>query len=199
MKENVLTKVIDFAISTDRRRVTEYVKRMRIIYPHLDPEKLARAIVSRKSLQCGAIGALTGIGGLSTLPVAVPMDLIATWRIQAFMVAAVAEAYGYQLSPEELKTDIIILMGANSAKESLKRFGIEVGKELTRRAIQRHLTREVMKRIWRVVGMKIITKAGEKSLTSFTKLIPLVGAPIGFGFDYVAARAVGKVAIHYYS
>ena len=56
-----------------------------------------------------------------------------------------------------------------------------------------------MKRITSLIGRKIITKAGEKSLTSFMKMVPLVGAPIGFAFDWFAARAVGHFAIKYYS
>ena len=56
-----------------------------------------------------------------------------------------------------------------------------------------------MKKIWKVIPQKIITKAGQKSLTSFTKMIPLVGAPVGFAFDWAAARTVGRYAIKYYS
>ena len=55
-----------------------------------------------------------------------------------------------------------------------------------------------MVKIWKVVGQKIITKAGEKSMTSFMKMVPLVGAPVGFAFDWTATQAVGKLAIKYY-
>jgi hypothetical protein len=81
----------------------------------------------------------------------------------------------------------------------LKRLGIEIGKAITQKAIQKNLTREVMKKIWRYVPQKIITKAGQKSLTSFVKIVPLLGAPIGFGFDYFATRTLGILAIKYYS
>ena len=90
-------------------------------------------------------------------------------------------------------------MAGNAAKEALKRFGIETSKAITKKVVQKYITREVMKRIWKVIGRKIITKAGQKSLTSFTKMIPLVGAPVGFFFDWISARVVGKCAIKYYS
>ena len=199
MSRNPLARVIDFALATDRSKVHQYVETIRGIYPHLDAHRLARAIINRKSIKCGLIGAVTGVGGMLTLPIAIPADLIATWRVQAAMVVAIAMVFGHQLTDEELRTDIFLIIAGNSAKEALKKFGIEVGKDFTKKFIQKHVTREVMKRIWRVVGIKILTKSGEKSLTSLTKLVPLVGAPIGFGFDYIAARAVGKLAIHYYA
>jgi hypothetical protein len=30
-------------------------------------------------------------------------------------------------------------------------------------------------------------------------LVPIASAPVGFAFDYAAAKAIGKAAIHYYS
>ena len=80
----------------------------------------------------------------------------------------------------------------------MKRFGIEVSKSVTKKAIEKYITRDVMVKIWKIVGQKIITKAGEKSLTNFMKMVPLVGAPVGFTFDWIATRAVGKIAIKYY-
>lgn len=56
-----------------------------------------------------------------------------------------------------------------------------------------------MKKIWALIGQKIITIAGEKSLTSLVKMVPLVGAPVGFAFDWAATRTVGGTAIKYYS
>ncbi|MHA2758451.1 hypothetical protein, partial [Aeromonas dhakensis] len=77
--------------------------------------------------------------------------------------------------------------------------GIEVSKGITKKAIDKYITKEVMVQIWKVIPKKIITKAGEKSVTSFMKMVPIVGAPIGYAFDWFAAQAVGKTAIKYYS
>lgn len=61
--------------------------------------------------------------------------------------------------------------------------------------VNKYITREIMVKIWKVVGQKIITKAGEKSLTSFVKMVPLVGVTVGFAFDWTATQIVGNVAI----
>jgi hypothetical protein len=49
------------------------------------------------------------------------------------------------------------------------------------------------------VGKKVLVKGGQKSLQVIAKLIPLVGLPIGFVFDFAAAQAVGRAAIKYYA
>lgn len=83
-------------------------------------------------------------------------------------------------------------------KEALKQMGIELSKAVTKKAVQKYITKDIMLKIWRAVGRKIITKAGEKSLTSFVKLVPMVGAPVGFMFDWGATQAAGRFAISYY-
>lgn len=154
--------------------------------------------MNRKSVKNGFIGAITGLGGVITLPVAIPSDLICTWRIQASMAFSIAYAYGHTKDTTDLKMDLYLILAGDSAKEALKRVGIEVSKNVTKKAVQKYITRDVMVKIWKVVGQKIITKAGEKSLLSFTKMVPLVGAPVGFTFDWVATQAVGRFAISFY-
>ena len=66
------------------------------------------------------------------------------------------------------------------------------------KAVNKYITRDVMVKIWKVVGRKIITKAGQKSMTSFVKMVPLVSAPVGFAFDWSATQAVGYMAINFY-
>lgn len=181
------------------KEIEEYVKKLRAQNPGIMPDDLARKIVRHKALKGGLVGALTGIPGPFALPITVPTDLITCWRIQIVMVVAIAKVYGHTARTTDLKPDILLVMLGEAAKEALKRIGIEVGKSVTKKVIDRVVTREVIKIIWKVVSQKIITKAGEKSLVSFMKAVPLVGAPIGFAFDWPAARIVGATGIKYYS
>ena len=194
-----LDKLIDFVIQTDPEQIKEYVDKLREQNPEITDDALAHKIINRKSVKNGLIGAITGLGGLITLPIAIPANLTATWRVQAAMACAIAYVYGHTLNTTDLKTDIYIILAGDSAKEALKRFGIEISKAATKKAIEKYVSREVMMKIWAVIGQKIITKAGEKSLTSLIKMVPLVGAPVGFAFDWTSTRAVGVTAIKYYS
>jgi len=197
--QKALGDLVDWFVHSKAEDIQEYVAKLRAQNPDVAPDDLARKIVRRKALKCGLVGAATGVPGVLALPVTVPADLIACWRIQIMMIVAVAIVYGHTATSTDLKTDIILVMAADTAKEALKHIGIEVGKSVTKKVIDRVVTREVMKRIWKVVSQKIITKAGQKSLVSFMKMVPLVGAPIGFAFDWPAARLVGRAAIKYYS
>ena len=197
--QTALGDLVEWYAHSNIQDIEEYVVKLRAQNPGLAPDDLARKIVRRKALKCGLVGAATGVPGVLALPVTIPADLIACWRIQIVMIVAVAKVYGHTATSTDLKTDIILVMAGDAAKEALKRVGIEVGKSITKKVIERVITGEVMKGIWKVVSQKVITKAGEKSLVSFMKAVPLVGAPIGFAFDWPAARIVGRAAVKYYS
>lgn len=198
-KVNALARLMDWVVSNDQEKVKAYVDKLRSQNAGISADNLANKIVSRKALKNGLVGAITGIPGILSLPVTIPADLVASWRIQAFMAMCVAYVYGHTTETTDLKTDIYLILAGDSAKEALKRIGIEIGKTLTKKGVQKYVTREVMKKIWSVLGRKIITKAGEKSLTSFMRMVPLVGGVVGFGFDWSYTRTVGRFAIKYYS
>ncbi|HQA50512.1 MAG TPA: EcsC family protein [Syntrophomonadaceae bacterium] len=198
-KASALEKIINWIVDTNPTEIVSYVDKLREQNPGITDDELAKKIVSRKAIKNGLVGAIAGIPGFIALPVTVPTDLVASWKIQSYMAVAIAYVYGHTSQTTDLKTDIYLILAGDAAKEALKRMGIEISKEVTKKAIDKYITREVMKKIWKVVGQRIITKAGEKSLTSFMKMVPLVGAPIGYGFDWFATRAVGYTAIKYYS
>lgn len=193
-----LDTVVDYVISTDSVVIKSYVDKLREQNMGITCDELAKKVMNRKSVKNGLVGAVTGLGGIVTLPVSIPADLVCSWRIQASMAFSIAYIYGHTKDTTDLKTDLYLILAGDSAKEALKRFGIEVSKSVTKKAVNKYITRDIMVKIWKVVGRKIITKASEKSLTSFMKLVPLVGAPVGFAFDWGATRAVGGLAIKYY-
>ncbi|WP_207635786.1 EcsC family protein [Clostridium sp. MD294] len=197
--QNALEMVMDYVISTDLVAIENYVNKLYQQNVGITCDELAKKVLSRKSVKNGVIGAITGIGGIITLPVAVPVDLVCSWRIQASMALSIAYIYGHTKDTTDLKTDLYLILAGDSAKEILKQFGIEASKSLTKKMVNKYITREVMTKIWKLVGRKIITKAGEKSLTSFVKMVPLVGAPVGFTFDWASTQFVGNIAIKYYS
>ena len=176
-----------------------YVGKLRVQNPNISDIDLAKKNVSRKSFKNGLVGTATGVGGLITLPLTVPADLIITWKPQIYLALTIAHIFGHNDETTDLKTDVYLILAGDSSKEALKRFGIEVGKAVTKKAIEKNISKEIMKKIWKHIPQKIITKAGQKSMTSFVKMVPLIGAPIGYGFNYYGTRTLGKMAIKYYS
>lgn len=196
--QTALESVMDFVLSTDCVTIESYVDKLRSQNPGITSDALAKKILSRKSMKNGLVGAVTGLGGMITLPVTIPTDLICSWRIQASMAFSIAYAYGHTKDTTDLRTDLYLILAGDSSKEVLKRLGIETTKGVTKKLVDKYITREVMVKIWKYIPQKIITKAGETSATSFMKMVPLVGAPVGFVFDWGATQAVGRVAMSYY-
>ena len=196
--ENALETVMDYVISTDSNKIQAYVDKLKEQNPGISRDKLAKKVLHHKSLKNGLVGGATSLGGILTMPVTIPTDLIASWRIQATMAFSIAYIYGHTENTTDLKTDLYLILAGDSAKEALKRLGIEISKDITKKAVNKYITRDVMVKIWKVVGRKIITKAGQKSMTSFVKMVPLVSAPVGFVFDWSATQAVGYMAINFY-
>ncbi|MDA3939149.1 MAG: EcsC family protein [Spirochaetia bacterium] len=195
--EEFLT-LLKTTIEKESPYVEEYVNHLRELNEGIDRESLSKKIISRRSWKAGGVGAVSGLGGLITLPVTMPSDMYLTFRIQARMVLAIAYIYGWNIHDEEISTDILLVMGGNAGINAVKNLGIKTGQEIAKKSVQKHITREVMKKINKVVSRKIITKAGEKSILSFSKLVPVIGAPIGGSFDFFGTKAVGHTALKFY-
>ena len=179
--------------------VEAYVDQVRRLNPEMTPLELAQRIVRRRSLKAGGLGVIFNLGGIITMPVTLPANLYYTFRIQARMVLAIAHIYGWNVEDDDVITDMLLVMGGASGMQAVKSAGIEIGKEFAKKAVNKYITRDVMKAINKVLSRKIITKAGEKSLVTFGELVPLVAGPIGGAIDYFGTRGVGKAAIIFYS
>ena len=59
-------------------------------------EKAAKALAANQLVKCTTSGFLTGLGGIITLPVAVPANVSSVLYVQLRMIAAVAKLGGYE-------------------------------------------------------------------------------------------------------
>lgn len=189
-----LDTVLGAAVSTVRGAVVADVARLRDRHPGLAKDDLARLVVKRGTRRVGWASAATGFGGIATTAVNIPSVLV----LQAGLVLSVAEVYG-ELDSPDVKQDLALILGGQGAAGAMRHFGIAASNDFSKRYVSRNVTRETMKKVNRVVSRKILTKAGEKSLTSMTKLVPVVGAGVGYVFDRSYARALGERAVRYYS
>lgn len=79
-------KLVANAVRTDAEALSRLLTRLRHKHPKLDDTALGKKIIHRQALQAGLVGFATGLGGLPTLALALPIDLAATMRIQANLV-----------------------------------------------------------------------------------------------------------------
>lgn len=156
-------------------------------------EKQVDALIRAQVLKASASGFVTGLGGIITLPVTIPTNIVSVMYIQLQMVAAVAYMSGYDIRNDRVKTVCYACLCGNAATDVLKGAGITIGKKLTVQAIER-LSFSVIKKINQTVGFRLITKFGQTGVVNLGKMVPLVGGVIGGTFDGATTYAVGKAA-----
>lgn len=181
------------AIARVRALVVADVERARKRNPGLSQDQLARLVVKRGTRRVGAASFATGFGGAPTLA----LNISSVLTLQASLVLAVAAVYD-ELDSPDLRQDLVLILAGNSAVTALRTFGVAAANDMGKKWVQKNVARETMKQVNKVVSRKILTKAGEKSLTSFVKLVPVAGAAVGYTVDRSYARALGESAIRYY-
>lgn len=146
-------------------------------------------------LKCGTSGFVTGLGGIITLPVALPANLTSVLYVQIRMVAAIAYIGGHDVDSDEVKTLIYLCLTGNSMKEIAKSAGIAFGNKFTIAMIKK-IPGSVLTKINQKVGFRFITKFGSKGVINLGKAVPLVGGVIGAGLDVTSTTIVANNAIN---
>ena len=130
----------------------------------------ARRLVRWQMSKAGTSGFLSGIGGVLTLPVAIPANL-----------------------NDQVRTLCYACMCGSASADVLKNVGIKLGAKLTEQAIKQ-ITGQVITHINRAVGFRLVTKFGQKGLINFGKMVPLIGGVVGGTFDATSTHVVGTIA-----
>jgi hypothetical protein len=138
-------------------------------------------------------GFLTGIGGLATLPVAIPANVMSVILVQLRMVTAIAVMGGFDVKDDQVKTLCYVCLCGNAAKDVLKGVGIVIGAKLSIVLIKK-IPFEVIKQINKAVGFRLITKFGTTGAVNLGKMIPIVGGFIGGGIDAWGTNTIGSIA-----
>jgi hypothetical protein len=160
---------MDGWFAPDQEKLQEQVAAMRAKQPDISREQLARHIIQRQALRAGIVGAITGIGGFWTLPIALPVDLILSFQIQAQLVNFIAYLYRDK-HPEGFNAEVrtyLIMTGSSHVTQTSINY-------LTRLAV-------------RIAGK------------SFSKIIPFAGAVISFGVNSVIVQVMGRAAMRWYA
>jgi len=141
----------------------------------------------------GAVGFASNVGGVITMPVAIPANVASVLILQLRMVAAIAHLRGYSVRDEQVKTlAFISLTGSGSAK-ILQEFGISLTTKLTTNLIMK-ISGATLKNINQAVGFRLITKAGTTGSINLIKFVPVVGGLVGGAFDATVTHGIGAVA-----
>ncbi len=141
----------------------------------------------------GTAGFVSNLGGLLTLPVALPANMLGVAAIQLKLVATVAAGRGHDLGSEEAKAMSMACLTGGAALELLKNAGMQAGLKLGQRAVGQ-LSAAALARINAAVGFRLLATAGSRGLLNLGKAVPVIGGLVGGGFDAASTGAVGAIA-----
>lgn len=188
---NVLNKCYAAALDGIPKTKTCYDLASEYLSKYGSKEKAVKNFVKWQTAKCTTSGFLTSLGGIVTLPIAIPANLATVWYVQLRMIATIANIAGYDPSDDEVQSLAYICLTGSSVSKIFRETGVELGNKLTVAAIEKIPTKALQK-INHTVGKRMITKFGTTGVINLEKMIPFVGGIVGGSFDYVGTRIIAK-------
>jgi len=158
-----------------------------------DVRKAVNKLINAQVAKCTATGFVTGLGGLITLPIAVPADVAGNLYVQIRMIASIAVIGGYNPYDDTVKTMVYMTLVGMTVGDIIKLTGIQVGNKLALQAVKQ-IPGKVLTKINQRVGFRLMTKFGEKGVINLAKLVPIAGGGISAVFDLATTRAIASRA-----
>ncbi len=162
---------------------------------HPEPDRAVDAIVGGHLKLAAAGGFVTGLGGLVTMSVALPANVIEFYVVATRMVAGIASVRGYDIRQPEVRSAVLLTLVGADADDLLKKAGVVPAGRLSSLAAER-LPGPVMLGINKGVGFKLVSQVGKKALARFGKAVPLVGGVVGAGLDTYLLHRIADHAKH---
>lgn len=172
-------RLMAWASQVDDRKVKKNVKKLRKSMPSATSDELIDALIKAKSKRTATVGVVTSVAGAVpiigtalSLTAGMVADLGATITSQAELVLEIAEVLDIQMSKDEQREAVFIVMGLGAGAQQI---GSRVSKDILSKLGQRYAKR------W--VG----------------KVIPVAGIAAAGGINYVSTYLIGKRAKVYFS
>ncbi len=156
-----------------------------------DIETAAKSFINYQVAKCTTSGFVTGLGGIVTLPVAIPANVSSVMYVQMRMIATLAYMGGYDTSSDQVQTMVYACLAGISIDQILKQAGIKFGNKYLMGMIKK-IPGEVLTKINQKVGFRFITKFGTKGIINLGKMVPVIGGVISGGFDFVETKGIAR-------
>lgn len=172
----------------------EYLKKHRKIEDEDERiKKIAKDFIRWQVAKCTTTGFLTGLGGIVTIPVTLPADLVTVWYVQLRMIATLAIMGGFDPKEDSVRTLAYVCLTGSSANKILKEAGIQFANKAAMAAVKR-IPGRVLTSINHKVGFRFVTKFGTKGVVNLGKCVPVVGGIVSGGFDFAETKVIASKA-----
>lgn len=151
----------------------------------------------KQMIKCTTSGVVSGLGGIITLPVAVPANIANILYVQMRMIACCAYMAGYDLKSDQTQTLVYACLAGVAVNQILKKAGIKLGEKVAIKMVEK-IPGKVVISINKKIGFKLITKFGNTGIVNLGKLVPGVGAVVGGGLDYLETKIIAERAYKWF-
>lgn len=164
-----------------------------------DVQKAIDDIVKSHIKLAGAGGFITGFGGLFTLPVALPANVLGFYTVATRMVAGIAELRGYDVNDRATRSAIMLALVGADAEDLLRKAGLSTAAglagsgRLAQLATSR-LPKTAGMMVNKAVGFRLITAMGGRLLGRVVRFVPVAGGLVGAGLDGFLMKRIAQHA-----
>ncbi len=149
---------------------------------HDTVEAAIHAVVRNHLKLAAAGGFATGVGGLITMPIALPANVVGFYALAARMAASIADLRGYDSDTDDTRTALMLTLLGADADDVLAKAGVVGGGTMGSIALNR-VPKAAAMVINKGVGFRVATRLGSRTMARLGRAVPLAGGVIGAGLD----------------
>lgn len=94
-------------------------------------------MLNKQMIKCTTSGVISGLGGIITLPVAVPANIANVLYVQMCMIACCAYMAGYDLKRDQTQTFVYACLVGVSVNQIFKKAGIKLGEKVAIKMVEK--------------------------------------------------------------
>lgn len=181
--ENLIIDGIPVISSNIKDFANDYLKK------HTSKREACKDMMNKQIMKCTTSGAVSGLGGIITMPIAVPANIANVLYVQMRMIACTAYMAGYDLKSDQTQTLVYMCLAGVASNQILKKIGIKVGEKVATNIVKK-IPGKIIIEVNKKVGFRLLTKFGTKGAVNIWKIIPVVSSLIGGGLDYFETKLI---------
>jgi hypothetical protein len=160
-----------------------------------DVDRAIRDVIEQHVRLAGVQGFVANVGGVVTMPVAIPANIAGVAVLHLRMAAAIAHLRGYDIADPRVRTAALMtLLGKDGAEPISREKNLPASPHEV--AVSRGTVEPVtVERVAARVAQELAARIGGKHATlMLAKRVPLLGGAVSAGVDAVSTWSIGRYA-----
>jgi hypothetical protein len=142
-------------------------------------------LIKQEANKAGTTGFITGLGGMTSLPITLPANALSVLFIQMRLVITIAILQGHDVKDKRIKTLIYLSLCVMASKLKLQQFCLAT------------LLKQPNEVVWKInlsITKQLITILSAKYSVKLIKMLPIFGGVVGAVIDRTVTYRIGQFA-----